>query len=1363
MVQGNASIYDVPLTTQMAGPSRYGGPQAWLNNGGVMADNSHSVVANSFSKLWNGQPLSRHNNPYSALFGIARPDAQINVDPDKSFSEEIRDLPDAYEGKNVLLGRILISQMTASRSFAIDEICPFERSDGLRTEIHGWVFKDEYLGQVPEQGVPRLVRNNQTTISATLTRKGLAFTNEHGFLFTPMGEQCFWMQMEQINNATIDTLAHEVITKLYNSEPQTDFKAGRGLTPSKFAKIVDRNCNTWGIINKYGGEGFQTVVALAKETMKKRVGVPGNMAIVPAGAEFAVWQANLLNMGILHQESVKTGKAFWAGSSEKIVLRESRSFQTYADYEDDPAYRLRTIGGYNIMNMTQIKDVEPSKFHLGTMMSLEVWDEKLGFQILSPRDLYKFTGAFPGWDAVPPERGGKQGSGPDYVNPYRGTNPLDESDQPFDGTGYSQYNDSHIDTQSRLLNLLRDVRNGDDDDDKDDGLPRVRRGGYGRDDDDDDDEDDKRDDDFVSYFGKPSQRAGQRYAPWALQWFAEKGWKSHGDAYNKQGLLRLLAECIDQKLKDNEYKYLFSNILYPSGIPTELQPRRRGNNNNNDPPAPPPSRRISTVPPRRSTRPSSGSYADISTKIKSQATIDKIVNDLEKHYLDHAVFPPKDKLREYAKTFLIAADDLLRKAYPSLPDTVKETAELLTSNQEQDPEKSVTSYLFHIEQLLTPNYGANERKDGANERKDDKFSINPDEYLFFGRDNSDPSDTIELSQIHKLAHSGKFFILSLSNIQFQLIVGNKEAFSKDPQVRAILDISALYYAISTQQENDATKELIKRIKKDHNYEVLLREENWLVYQLLFRRPLVAIIKAALTGDAQNAPLAALFQALSKEKKERDLIDVHTHVSDVAASRSSSSSEPLSDSFASLQQELSATQRKQIDGVIQTINKTFKPSYAKHPSALPLTEQYASLMSAMLVLATKRSDWFKRYVDPNALPLPFLTNLFTLLERTYLKHIERPQDPDNKHIKSSIRTLLYHILAHLIDNSQPKHSSSDLINLVKTNPDEGDATNILRDWNKIMQAKITIFKTPEPGKEIWYETDAKSVIPVGESIVHPLQTVLKDGSRLPIDRLMQVLIDETEFTKGYRFFKWVVDNNLPVCFGILSFRPNQIWEMGSLCLTFGGGEVGKMLYMMPDFQIANDSVRKIMIANFTVYAGALITDPRKIVIIPDVFCRGYEGGWGTTSWDASNEDHWARQARDPTERDYYHCLVEATFKPIDKYIFLNGKGADQIASNNRPQELSYSTAKYYETIWSNWDSNNGHLISQINPGQPNTMCFQDYQASYNPRNPSRALVVHNQGPWQERIYEGSQQCRAGNGKALMPVDTQRISLVSIAAG
>jgi hypothetical protein len=273
----------------------------------------------------------------------------------------------------------------------------------------------------------------------------------------------------------------------------------------------------------------------------------------------------------------------------------------------------------------------------------------------------------------------------------------------------------------------------------------------------------------------------------------------------------------------------------------------------------------------------------------------------------------------------------------------------------------------------------------------------------------------------------------------------------------------------------------------------------------------------------------------------------------------------------------------------------------------------------------------------------------------------------------------------------------------------------------------------------------------------------EKKRLPVEELCQVLIDQTSFQKGFKFFKWVVDNNLPVCFGILSFRPNQIWSMGSLCLTFGGGEVGNMLYMLPDFQVENDSVRKVMFAAFTVYAGCLITDPRKIVIIPDVFCNGYTSGWATSPWDASNPRHRQEQARDPTKRDYYHCLVEAIFKAEDKWIFLNGKGPEQVNGASKSTKLSYSTAEYYSTeIWSNWESGESNLVSQINSTQNNTMCFQDYQASYNLLNPGRALVTHNTGPWQERLYEGSAHARASGKVFLEPVNTQRISLMSIGA-
>ena len=67
------------------------------------------------------------------------------------------------------------------------------------------IFDNTLLGQVPEEGVSRLVTQQISERRDHYVRYGLAFMLEHGFMKTERGRLCYRMNLEQIRNAILET------------------------------------------------------------------------------------------------------------------------------------------------------------------------------------------------------------------------------------------------------------------------------------------------------------------------------------------------------------------------------------------------------------------------------------------------------------------------------------------------------------------------------------------------------------------------------------------------------------------------------------------------------------------------------------------------------------------------------------------------------------------------------------------------------------------------------------------------------------------------------------------------------------------------------------------------------------------------------------------------------------------------------------------------------------------------------------------------------------------------------------------------------------------------------------------------------
>lgn len=1107
--------YAVPLNAgAMAGGFRYG------SHGHYEAPNpahdhtkSYIAQASSGGKLWKGQALSKSNNPWSHLYGISG--KKIGQDPEKSFEEEIRDLPDYYDGtSSPLLGKILISQMTATRSFWLDEICPLRRTDTTHTSIKEWLFKDEYLGQVPEEGVCRLVRNNQSERTATVSRKGLGFTNEHMFLGTPMGEQGFWMQMEQVNNACVDTASHEIATKIYlESEEASMYRTGGpgGITYQQYEDTVKANLGMWGVLQRYE-DGFKVAVSKARETMKSRCGQPGNLVIIPAGAEFATWEANVTaGLNLIRGKGITTNEKWWKSGADKMVMRESRAFRTYADAEDDPAYSNRLTGDYVTMTMYNYHDCPAKDFSLGKCMSIEWWSEQADdFELLSFKNTIRYTGACPGWDDLPSNCNFSQDNNVWINNPFRGNEDASMHQMGNDDLGFhSDYMDQGVQGGRNVTNKQRYVSWG----------AETAYGFPG--------EQDGADNDHTRLQALLRNNPKKKYAPWMYEWFEKEGWKSLGDCYHKQGLLQLLVDCIN-KMDDNNYLDLFYKYLYPDETVVKL------------------------------------------------ANIHKATQEIDDD------------------------EDVVETSAPA----------------------PLSSYRGNDKEVKTQSTGAT-----------------PAEQLFNVTDTDmTAADIVKIDQL----------VLRLIDKYEKEIVNYKHNKRKLRSVTA--DNKSAITAIFKLAGSARTKDFWDPILDDDERK---------------RKPI---------ADDKNARVKLITNMVR-------ILEVANITSSV---------------------DYTTTTREMLYNLYVHLNEV-----------VPLNQndgQYDELITAILTDAAKPHTDEK--IEEMAIDSNVTSYLYKEYEQknTHKAHRRSRREIDSKN--TAANTLGFKVVTDYKTNNQ-------------------------------------FVKTLHPLDIISEIVDKQGG---GKGIKH-----------LSDERLKQVLIERLSFT-SYEPFKWIVDHGLPPCFGILSFRPNQEWEMGSICLTMGGGEVGNMLYMMPDFQIQNDSIRKIMIANFTVYLGCLITDPKKIVIIPDVYCKKYIGGWGTEAWDASDPDHIEQQTRDPTQRDVYHCIVNAMFHYKGYWMHLNGRQPKEVR-DRRPgtSEYSYPTAEYYTNhVWLNWKNDESNLLTQAYPNQTNSLCFQGYQGNYNMRNPDRPIIKPNKGPWGDSLYPGSAATRSGGTRRLLPVDYKRVSLMAMAA-
>lgn len=1343
---------------------------------GVNHDHTVSFVAqDSNDKSWprgSGNPISSSNNPWSHLYGIAR--KQINTDPEKSFAEEIRDLPDAYDGTtSELMGKILISQMTTTRSFWVNEICPIQYTNQITTSYKTWEFKDEFLSQVPEQGVPHLIRNTMASRSASVTRKGIGMYNEHMFLSTPMGEKGFWFQMEQINNATMDTAAHEVATKLYGGDEASAYRPAKqaGMTFQQFEDTLTHNINMFGAFQKYD-DGFQLVVGKARDTMRSRIQKEGNLLIVPAGAEQYTWEGQLIDKGLLMRSGVRSDMRWWQ-TINGMVVRESRKFAGYAEDGADPAYNRRLTGGFTTITMNLAKHADIEKWSWRKYGAREIWSEYHdAFKVIGPDlDTYNKTGFAPGIS----------NTSPDYQ--ISGLNRYDnKTDFPFYGSSDSRA--VTLDPKGSMRRMEKDwgpdtravkpIHPGNNNN------KNRRRGG--RKYDSDSDSDDEEQEDMSAFDELLKHNPQQKYAPWARQWFADMGWKSHGHAYEKQGLLDLLAHCITGNLNDENYKDLLYNHLFPGRQAPSMEP-----------PPPPVNRNnqkgsnqvdiLSFVPENPHTRiielPNTSifmalgnlkTYYTNTTLFKSD--ISKVLMNLENDYTQSVAENRAESLQAALSKIIFNSVDQA--------SLIQGIANALNTDDMKDTQESAQTFIALLTfQLLKFDLYSRYYNNQApilqsNQPWNTKYmlSINANAEVTNGP-HSATSIRIPVDTCATLTSNGAVVFFTISDQEYTEYMNTKDGPNKtgainyalslgNPTLSTCVYASIWYYLFSkgnkfSDLKNVTTWAELAGISQKISKDILTGHRAVLFAQSLS----FAFIKDTFLILSDFCSNPTLFDGpINDDEKEKPKIRARTAFWDAfIAYRNSPSITTLPSQIASVGNKptLEEKDQQKVVSVVTAIGKQYKDAAVKLTRG-SFTANYTTQVLGAYVSSASSDPatinfWKSCGVD-QANILSVLTVILKSFEdvnldkserdwqQVMLRFIERLHLHSTSGIEINPRSTADQQLLNLIQDANKSKSiaPSRVIAALKAYEDE---------MNKKREAAREVFQAAAE-LQLQETFDARIANGAVESS-DPLSSVtVVNGSlkRLPHSLLKQAIVENTPFT-SYKFFKFVIEHDLPPCFGILSFRPNQEWEMGSLCLTMGGGEIGRHLVMMPDLQFQNDSMRKVMIGNFTVYMGTMITDPKGIVIVPDVYCRGYHGGWGVTEWDASNPTHRELQSRDPRAFDMYHCIIPAIYN-APKWMHLNGRMPHEIKETivGAP-EFSYPTAPYYvDYVWLNWwRSDETNLITNAFADQQNTLCFQDMQIEVDPKNPSKMFITNNKGPWDMTLYEGSARARAGGCRKL----------------
>lgn len=156
------------------------------------------------------------SNTWASFFGALPSDTATAPLPSDTADGP---LPEAYYGKNAFVRDVIMSRVLETRMGLPFRVIP-DGEDGPQIgwdEIH---FDHQFLGPPPEGGVDRVVTGSITRDH--MVRHGLSMYLEYGFATTEAGRISYKMNIDEIQNAVMETASVGVLgqtTTVHHKKP----------------------------------------------------------------------------------------------------------------------------------------------------------------------------------------------------------------------------------------------------------------------------------------------------------------------------------------------------------------------------------------------------------------------------------------------------------------------------------------------------------------------------------------------------------------------------------------------------------------------------------------------------------------------------------------------------------------------------------------------------------------------------------------------------------------------------------------------------------------------------------------------------------------------------------------------------------------------------------------------------------------------------------------------------------------------------------------------------------------------------------------------------------------------------------------
>jgi hypothetical protein len=191
----------------------------------------------------------------------------------------------------------------------------------------------------------------------------------------------------------------------------------------------------------------------------------------------------------------------------------------------------------------------------------------------------------------------------------------------------------------------------------------------------------------------------------------------------------------------------------------------------------------------------------------------------------------------------------------------------------------------------------------------------------------------------------------------------------------------------------------------------------------------------------------------------------------------------------------------------------------------------------------------------------------------------------------------------------------------------------------------------------------------------------------------------------------------------------------------------------DVQIAHDAAHKVGIAHYTTYLSAVVTNPKLVYIVQDMFCEKYLGGMDVSFWSSAAEYKTAHNRR---HKSILCIPLPPNVKKLEKKIDVRGRWFTEyqmgLVSDDRFNLDLYPGAPRINALCGFADANRKDLQSRRTGGAArNFVAWQGMEWYFNTKTGAWDDWTPEAGHMGHKVYPTCGKVRNGQLKFLKDPD------------